>query len=145
MGNEKFLDVEKLCRERIALVMKVSEFKQENFTMEKALVKKWNDEQIWDLKKDVAEKFQLKWLQLKFFKEKLQSVWFGPRTNLESDLHKVGLEKDSLRNKNKSKVKNFGSGSYYSKDLNQRLIRIDHKGSGLTGTTITCFNPRNLK
>ncbi len=133
------LDVQKACSENMALVEKLMVFNASQFDQKKPLDPKWGFEQIWDLQNQVAVQYNLQWLQLRFQDNKLQALWFGPRSTLDKDLVAIGLRRTLLRNEQRAPEKDFIRGTYYSQDLNDRKLRIDHKGGPEKGTTVTCF------
>jgi hypothetical protein len=133
------IDGQKTCGETPALVTQIMLLKKENFVIQKPMKLSSTDEQIWDLKPSVAESLGLRWLQLRFQSNKLQAVWFGPRIDLAKDLQRVGLKKRDLKNRRGQAVVNWRQGTYYSRDLDNRKIRIEHAGGPQLGTTLTCF------
>ncbi len=138
------IDVQKVCGETIPLVAKIMAFSPKEFDKKKPLDPRWSWEQIWDLKTNLTDQYGLKYLQLRFQHDKLQAVWFGPRKSLDMDLKFLGLKKSFLRNKKGQIVKDFKTGVYYSKDLNNRKIRVEHQGGPQKGTTVTCFRSKRF-
>ncbi len=138
------IDVQKVCGENIPLVAKIMAFSPKQFDQKKPLDPRWSWEQIWDLKTSITDQYGLRWLQLRFQHGKLQAVWFGPRKSLQEDLKFLGLKKPLLLNKKGKIVSDFNTGVYYSRDLNNRKIRVEHKGGPQKGTTVTCFRSKRF-
>lgn len=138
-----FLDVEKACGEKLRLVEKFMVFNKVDFDISSHKDPRWGVEQTWDLKKSKGHQADLKWLQIKFEKGRLQSLWFGPRTTLEKDLKKIGLKPYDLKSKSGKELNSFDSGLFYIKDLNQRRVTVEHEGAPQKGTTVTCFKAKN--
>ncbi len=137
--NGTLIDVQKICSESIPLVLKVASVKQTDFRMQKSLEPRSSREQIWDMKKKRTSVYGLEWMQLRFQNDKLQAVWFGPRTSLNADLQTIGLKTSLLRNKTNMKMKDLSAGIFYLKDLEGRKVKIEREPDGQKGVTVTCF------
>ena len=142
--NKPLIDIEKTCGERIKLVEKIMLFNKTDFEVSAEKSPKWGIEQTWDLKKANARKAGLQWLQIKFERGRLQSVWFGPRTNLKNDLKMVGLSLYDLRSEQGHELKSYDLGTYNAKNLLGQKIIVEHQGAPQKGTFLTCFKAKNF-
>lgn len=136
------IDVMKVCRENPELVEKIMVFSKKNFNITKQVDPLLGEEQVWELGKYSGDSVGLEWMQLKFYGDKLQSVWFGPRQSLEEDMKKVGINMYFLRSKDGKKVEFYDKDSYTVKDVAGKKMTVEHEGAAVKGVQITCFNPK---
>lgn len=135
----ELIDVRKTCSEYPRLVEKIMSLREADFRITDSDDPRLGDEQIWDLKKAVARRHNLEWLQLKFDKDKLKSIWMGPRGDLETDLKRLALIPFDLLDKNGKRLEDYELGTYKVKDFENRTITLDYDLPHSEGLTVSCF------
>lgn len=139
LKDGELIDVRKTCGEYPRLVEKIMALREINFNITDRDDPRLGDEQIWDLKKTAALRYNLEWFQLKFEKDKLKSIWMGPRTDLETDLKRLAMIPYDLLNKKGKPMEVYESGTYKVKDFENRTITLDYDLAHSEGLTVTCF------
>jgi hypothetical protein len=133
------IDIRKTCSEYPRLVEKIMAFRERSFDISSDKDSRLANNETWDLKKAVAKRYKLGWFQLKYENDKLKSLWFGPRTDLEQDLKLLGMITFDLLDKKGQRLDAFERPTYYSKDFNDRTIKIEYDAPHSEGVTITCY------
>ncbi len=139
LKDGELIDVRKTCSEYPRLVEKIMALRETNFTITEGNDPRLGDEQIWDLKKAAARRYNLDWFQLKFEKDKLKSVWMGPRSDLETDLKRLAMIPYDLLDKKGKRLETYELGTYMIKDFENRTITLDYDLAHSEGLTVTCF------
>jgi len=137
--NGELIDVRKTCSEYPRLVEKIMALRETNFNITERDDPRLGDEQIWDLKKAAARRFNLDWFQLKFEKDKLKSVWMGPRTDLETDLKRLAMIPYDLLDKKGKRLEVYDLDSYQVRDFENRTLTLEYDRSHSEGFTVICF------
>lgn len=133
------IDVMKICSENPKLVEKLIPFEKEDFRVTSNTDLNNEYEESWDLEHFVGKRAGLDWLQLTFRRDRLQTVWIGPRKGFETDMETLGLDLYFVKGLGGQNIEKYKGGIYQTTDLANRKVIIEHGGPAIKGTQVTCF------
>lgn len=138
-SEEALIDVRKICSEYPRLVEKILPFRERDFSIRVDQDPRLGEWQTWELNKGVAKRYQMSFLNLRFEKNKLRTIWWGPRTEWMADLKRMGLYQEDLLAKSGKRIDTYNLGEYRTQDFSGRRITLEYDLPHSEGITVRCF------